>query len=321
MDMDSKLRLIYIAKLLYEFTDEDHFLSTSDIIKKLESEYGISSHRQTVKRDIEVLQSAGCDIKERKSTQNLYHVVSREFDTAELRLLIDAVSSAKFITRKKSRELISKISLQTSRPQAELLLSCCGEDSPAKADNEKIYIIIDRINDAISAGRKISFKYFNYNVNKEKVLRNDGKAYTVSPLHLVWNGDHYYLIALKADGSRRNFRVDRIAGEPLILSSAASPAPEDFNLNEYLSSTIRMYDGKKRKVKLLCDNSVVNSIIDRFGLDTAITPLDENTFTAEVEVAVSNVFYGRIFGYGGLIKILEPEDVKTEFQKMLQNFI
>ncbi len=320
MDMDNRLRLLYMAQLLYDLSDEDHYLSTSQLINLLSERYGISSHRQTIKRDIEVLQRFGCDIKELKSTQNLYHLVSRKFDTAELRLLIDAVCSAKFITARKSEQLVEKISSLAGINEARALKENCCLCNINRADNEQIYIIIDSINEAIKRRRKISFQYYQYDIHKEKVLRNSGVPYVVSPIRLVWNGDHYYLLAIKDSGERRNFRVDRIASTPDILSSAANPTPEGFDVNEYLNQTIRMYDAEPRNVTLKCDNSVIGSILDYFGTDVPIVLGDDGTFTARVKVSVSNVFFGRVFGYGGLIKIIEPEDVKQKFRLMLKNF-
>ena len=196
MDNDAKLRPLYLAKILYEQTDEEHVLTTAQLIQILEERYGIKAHRQTIKAEIELLKQFGLDIEEVKSTQNRYNLFGRRFDTPELKLLIDAVESSKFITATKSNELVDKISSLTSTHIASTLrrnVSCEGRIKPG---NERIYIIIDAINDAINNNKKISFQYFEYNVRKEKKLRRNGDPYVITPLHLVWNGDCYYMIGV-----------------------------------------------------------------------------------------------------------------------------
>ena len=219
MDNEAKLRPLYLAKILYEKTDEDHYLTTAQLMQILEDKYGIRSHRQTIKSEIELLRQAGLEIEEVKSTQNRYNVFGRKFDLPELKLLIDAVESSKFITQAKSKELVSKLTSLTSEHIAESIkrnITCEGRIKP---DNERIYIIVDAINQAINENKKISFQYFNYNVRKEKKLKRDGEPYTLTPLHLIWNGDYYYLVGVYDYEQRLgSFRVDRIAKCPTILS-------------------------------------------------------------------------------------------------------
>ena len=317
MEMDSRLRVLYMGKLLYELTDEEHYLTTAQLVQLLEEKYGITTHRQTIKRDIEVLQKFGMDIQETKSTQNRYNLVSRKFDVAELRLLIDAVESAKFITARKSQELSGKISSLAGVNQADRLKSNLSAEGRIKTDNEKIYIIIDTVNEAINSSRKITFQYFKYDLNKHKILRHGGLPYVVSPLQLVWNGEYYYMIAINEDGELRNFRMDRIAKCPEILPEAAKPAPEDFEVSSYLNTTIRMFSAESGRVELLCDNSILDAVLDRFGLESEIARYDETHFTAVVEASVSNLFLGWIFAFGGLIKILGPEPVRLKFQELI----
>lgn len=318
MDNDSKLRPLYLAKILYEQTDEEHYLTTVQLIKILEEKYGISAHRQTIKSEIELLRKFGLEIQEIKSVQNRYNICSRDFENSELKLLIDAVESAKFITAGKSKELVAKLSSLAGNFGAEKLKRnvCC--EGRIKSDNERIYIIVDTINEAINEGKKISFPYFQYNVKKQHQLKHDGEAYVLSPLHLVWNGDFYYLVGVAEDNSIRNFRVDRIAKCPTILEEDSIQAPEDFNIDDYINTTFRMFNAEHTYVELLCDNDVIDSIIDRFGEDIEITVSATEKFKITVNVATSHIFYSWVFGFGGKVKILGPDAVKEEYLNMVK---
>lgn len=317
MDNDSKLRPLYLAKILYEQTDEEHYLTTVQLINILEEKYGISAHRQTIKSEIELLRKFGIEIEEVKSVQKRYNICSREFENSELKLLIDAVESAKFITARKSKELVAKLSSLAGDYGAEKLKRnvCC--EGRIKSDNERIYIIVDTINEAINEGKKISFPYFQYNVKKQHQLKHDGEAYVLSPLHLVWNGDFYYLVGVAEDNTIRNFRVDRIAKCPTILEENSSQAPEDFNIDDYINTTFRMFNAEHTDVELLCDNDVIDSIIDRFGENIKITEAATENFKITVNVATSHIFYSWIFGFGGKVKILGPDMVREEYVAML----
>ena len=317
MDNDSKLRPLYLAKILYEQTDEEHYLTTVQLINILEEKYGISAHRQTIKSEIELLRKFGLEIEEVKSVQNRYNICSRDFENSELKLLIDAVESAKFITARKSKELVAKLSSLAGDYGAEKLKRnvCC--EGRIKSDNERIYIIVDTINEAINEGKKISFPYFQYNVKKQHQLKHDGEAYVLSPLHLVWNGDFYYLVGVAEDNTIRNFRVDRIAKCPTILEENSSQAPEDFNIDDYINTTFRMFNAEHTDVELLCDNDVIDSIIDRFGENIEITEAATENFKITVNVATSHIFYSWIFGFGGKVKILGPDMVREEYVAML----
>ena len=319
MDKSAKLRPLYIGKILFEMTDEDHYLSTPEIIQILKDKYGIESYRTTVASDIELLIDFGMEIEMLKSSSNMYHLISREFDLPELKLLIDAVESSKFITEKKSEELVAKLGKLTSQAQAEALKRNLVPEGRIRPGNEFIYYIIDSINDAINSKKKISFKYYQYNARKEQKPKHDGEVYKFSPYYLVWNGDYYYMIGYSdKHGEIGSFRVDRISRQPKILSEKAVPAPEDFNLNDYINTSFRMYSSKRQKVELICDNSVMDSIIDKFGEDVQTYAYDLKSFKAEVNISVSHVFFSWVFGFGGLVKIHSPEEVKNEYAEMVK---
>lgn len=319
MDNDAKLRPLYLAKILYEKTDEDHYLTTAQLIQILEEKHGIKAHRQTIKAEIELLKQFGLEIEEVKSTQNRYNMYGRTFDAPELKLLIDAVESSKFITASKSKELVKKISTLASEQVAATLtrnVSCEGRIKPG---NERIYLIVDTINEAINANRKISFQYFQYNVRKEQKLKHNGEPYVITPLHLVWNGDYYYMVGVY-DYKQRigNFRVDRIAKCPVILKEEGTPAPLDFDIDDYINTTFRMFNSEHAEVELICDNEVMDSIIDRFGADVTTYANDMTSFRAVVNVAINHVFYSWVFGFGGKVKIKGPENVCSKYKEMLQ---
>ena len=322
MDNEAKLRPLYLAKILYEQTDEDHFLTTAQLIQILEEQYGIRSHRQTIKTEIELLRQFGLEIEEVKSTQNRYNLFGRKFDAPELKLLIDAVESSKFITAGKSKELVEKLSSLASNHVAASLkrnVSCEGRIKPG---NERIYFIIDAINEAINANKKISFQYFKYNVRKEKKLKRDGESYVITPLHLVWNGDCYYMVGVYDYKQRLgSFRVDRIAKCPTILQEDGTTAPEGFNIDEYINTTFHMFNRQREEVELICDNEVMDSIIDRFGEDVTTYAYNMTAFRAVVNIAVSHVFYSWVFGFGGKVKIKGPDHVKEKYAEMLRNAV
>ena len=222
--METKPRILYLQKILLERTDEENPLSTTQLINILNDEYGISAHRTTVTKDIAALQEFGMDIVTIHSTQSKYFVASRKFELPELKLLIDAVESSKFITKKKSETLIEKIHTMTSPGQVAKLKRNNYVVNRIKPDNEQIYYIIDAINDAINAGKQISFQYYDYTGLKKKVLKNKGEVYKFSPYKLLWCGDYYYVLGYSEKKSKViNFRVDRIASKPEILAKDIIP--------------------------------------------------------------------------------------------------
>ena len=321
MDKDLKLKLrpFYLAQILYERTDEDHSLSTAELMEILENEYGIKTHRQRIPADVEVLRSFGMEIQEIMSSQKRYNLISREYDIAEIKLLIDAVESSKFITKKKSEELVAKLSKMAGRNQAENLKRNISAENRIKYDNESILLIIDGINEAINAGKKISFLYFKYDVRKEPKLRNDGKPWIFSPHKLVWNGDFYYMVGVFDNGKRvGTFRVDRIMKRPDILDEDALPFPADFDFEKHLQTSFRMYGTKYTTVDLICKNDVMDAILDKFGKDVTTYCYDMENFRAEVDVVPSSVFYSWVFGFGGDVAINGPANIKEEYRQMVQ---
>ena len=317
MDLKAKLRPFYVAKMLYERTDEDHFLTIAQIMDRLEKDYGISTSRGTVGDDIKALQELGVEIEVVPSTQKRFSLIGRRFDLPELKTLIDAVESARFVPPKKSAALVNKLG---SLYNKEKLVRNVDVENRIKADNEKIYYIMEALNDAINASKKVSFQYFTYNVRKEQKLKYDGYTYVFSPYKLIWNGDYYYAVGFsekhKGIGS---FRVDRIVRCPKILDDDAVQPPKNFDLNAYLNPMFRMYNGQKKQIELVCSNDVMDAIIDKFGKDVYVLANDMKSFRAVIETSVGSAFYSWIFGFGGRVVIKSPEDVKAEYSSMVLN--
>lgn len=319
MKGNTKARLLYVQKLLEQYSDEEHPLTTSNIISMLSDQYGISTHRITLKTDIDTLQSYGVDIEVINSSQNKYYIASRQFEIPELKLLIDAVESSKFITQRKSEELVSKLTSFVSEHQSKLLKRNLCITDRIKPDNEMIYYIVDAINEAINTGKKISFLYFEYSAEKEKKLKNNGKAYIVSPFSLIWNGDFYYVVGFSEKHNDVGvFRVDRIFKVPTILSEDALPKPEDYHIADYTRSIFQMYGSDSCEAVLLCDNSLMKYIIERFGEDVQTIAYDATSFRAVVDVELSPTFYSWVFAFGGMVQILAPECAKSQYRDMLK---
>lgn len=320
MNTDAKLRPIYLIDILKERTDEDHYLTTSQLCAILKNEYEIETHRTTIKSDIEMLQQAGIGIHAVRSTQNQYNFIERDFDTAELKLLIDAVQSAKFMTKTKSDQLVTKLTALAGVNKARELKRNLVVDGRNKQENEQILMIVDAINDAINQRRKIRFQKVEYNVKKERVLHHGGETYTFSPYSLVWDGDFYYVVGFSDKyQSVGSHHVDRIYQRPEILEEAVVPAPLGFDVNKYINTTFRMYNAPRKEVELVCDNGVMDAIIDRFGPDVETYACDQQNFRVIAEVAIGTVFFNWIFGFGGKVRIKAPEDVKDEYRQLILN--
>lgn len=320
MYLKSRLRPFYVAKMLYEQTDEDHFLTIAQIIDQLEKDYGISTTRGTVGDDIKVLQEFGFEIEVEQSTQKRIYLIGRTFDLPELKTLIDAIESARFIPKKKSADLVKKIASLSSKHTSADLVRNVDVENRLKTDNQKVLYIMDALNEAINKQKKVSFQYFSYNANKKQETKNDGFTYIFSPYKLIWNGDYYYAVGFsekhKGVGS---FRVDRIVKRPMILEEDAVCPPDGFDLNVYLNSMFRMYNGERKQVELICDNDLMDAIIDKFGKEVTVFPYDPTSFRIIANASIGPVFYSWIFGFDGKVKILSPDEVREKYAKMVRN--
>jgi predicted DNA-binding transcriptional regulator YafY len=322
MENQTKLRLFYLYQHMIKYSDPDHRISTNELIKYLKDKHGISADRTTITDDFALMKQAGINCECRKSRQNQYYYDDRLFETAELKSLIDAVASAKFITESRSKQLIRKLMTLTSVYNAENLRSHVVAEGRVKSENTNSYIISDAINEAIDKGFKIRFRYTDYSIHKKRVLRNGGEWYVVSPYTLVWDGDYYYLIGYCDNRQHtRNFRIDRIHSEVEKLEDQpAVPAPADYDPATYSKRVFRMFDSDEiAQVDLFCEAPLMKYVIDQFGKEVKTEVLDKDHFAAHVAVCLSPNFYRWVFGWGGRMKISGPEHVRNEYKARLED--
>lgn len=323
---NQKLKLIYLMKILLERTDETHSITMPEMIDALAA-YGISAERKSLYNDIENLRVYGLDIIGIQEDRTYsYHIGKRQFELAELKLLVDSVQSAKFITVKKSNELIKKIEGLASKYEASQLHRQVFVAGRVKTMNESIYYNVDRIHTAIAENSRITFQYFQWNVDKKIELRHDGALYEVSPWALSWDDENYYLIAY--DSSERmikHFRVDKMLD---IQSNGRGregrQAFKAFDMAAYARKMFGMYGGKEELVRIECDNSFAGVMIDRFGKDVSMIRLDDERFVVNVEVAVSRQFLAWIIGLGDGVTLTGPENVvemmNAEIDRLIRQY-
>lgn len=308
---NQKLKLIYLMKILLENTDEIHSISMSEIIDSL-NRYGISAERKSIYSDMECLRQYGMDIiGEQEDRTYYYHVGNRQFELPELKLLVDSVQAAKFITTKKSNELIKKIEGFASKYEANQLQRQVYVAERVKTMNESIYLNVDAIHNAIASNHQIRFQYFQWNVKKKMELRHDGEFYEVSPWALSWDDENYYLVAYDSKAEQiKHYRVDKMLHiEECSSNREGKHCFKEFDMAIYAKKMFAMYGGEEADVRIECDNSLVGAMIDRFGRDIMILPTDENHFVINVKVAVSMQFIHWVMALGNGAKITGPEHV------------
>lgn len=314
---NQRLKILYLYKILLERSDEEHSITMPEIISQLEL-YGITAGRKALYEDIEALKAYGMDIVSERGNGAGYYVVNRDFELPELKLLADAVSSSRFLTEKKSAELLKKLQQLTSVYEAKQIQRQVFVADRVKAFNERIYINVDAIHRAIAERKKISFKYFDYDLKKRKNYR-DGIR-TCSPYAFAWDDERYYLVAhYEKYDSVSNFRVDRMENVE-VLDEPAEKYPEGFKLSQYLNSTFSMFSGESEEVKLRFDKSLINPVIDRFGKNITIAPDGENHFTVRVQIKTEHPepFFGWLFQFGTKVQIIEPCKLRERYIAMLK---
>ncbi len=314
---NQKLKMLYLHNIFMKYTDEEHSLTIAEIIEML-AEYGISVERKTLYNDIQLLKEFGLDIVMNNGKQYSYYLASRDFELPELKLLADAVASSRFLTDKKSRELLRKIEDLASVYEGKQINRQVYVANRVKSMNERIYINVDIIHRAIQEKKQISFRYFDYDLDKKKHYRDGLRV--ASPFALTWDDERYYLIAFypKRPDNYTNFRIDRME-EIEILQDKVAKVPKDFSLSEYMNSTFSMFSGEIRDVKLRFRNFLINAVLDRFGKSVIIIPDGDEHFTVNVKVRLGSPFYGWMFQFGPNASIVRPSDVKQEYLDMLNS--
>lgn len=314
---NQKLKLLYLMKILMEKTDETHGITMPEIISSLEA-YGVSAERKSIYSDMENLRLYGIDIiGEKIDGVYSYYIGNRQFELAELKLLVDSVQSAKFITAKKSNELIKKIESFGSKYEASQLHRQVYVSERVKTMNESIYYNVDIIHTAIGNNSKITFQYFQWDINKQMVLKRNGARYELSPWALTCSNENYYLIAYdSAEAKIKHFRVDKML--KINITGEKREGRESFNqfdMGIYEKKMFGMFTGEEQSVKLLCKNYMAGVIIDRFGKDVILNKVDDENFVANVKVVVSIQFLSWVMGLGEGVKIIGPDSVVEQMKE------
>lgn len=320
---NQKLKLLYLMKILQEKTDETHSITMQEILSELEA-YGVSAERKSIYTDIECLRLYGMEIVGYQEERTYYyHVGKRNFELAELKLLVDSVQSSKFITEKKSNELIKKIEGYASKYEAQQLQRQVYVSGRVKTMNETIMYGVDEIHNAIANNCRIKFQYFQWNIKKEMELKHDGAYYEVSPWALSWDDENYYLVAYDHKAEMiKHFRVDKMIHiEALPVRREGRKDFREFDMAQYAIKMFGMFDGEEQQVKLRCANSMAGVMIDRFGKRIHIIPEEEGFFNVYVNVAASRQFIGWIISLGEGVKIIGPEAVVNQVNDEIDRLI
>lgn len=319
---NQKLKCLYLRQFLLENTDEAHPVTVSQMIDYL-ARHDIAAERKSIYDDIDGLRSYGLDIEYRKAQDGGYFIANREFQLPELKLLVDAVQSSKFLSLRKSNELIAKLEKLASRHEAQALRRQVYVTHRIKNMNESIYYNVDALHSAIAAGSRITFRYFDWDMNGKKKYRHEGKRYRISPWALLWDDENYYLVGYDAEhAERRHYRVDKM--ESITQTGEERLGKElfaGFDPAAYSRKVFGMYGGEPQKVTLRFESSMSNIVFDRFGRELILTPDREGGFTVTVEVVPSPQFFAWLTGLGAPVKILSPQPIVQQFCDYLQGVL
>lgn len=317
---NNKFKLYRLAQIMLEKTDDEHYITMPEILSALK-EYDITADRKTIYADLKDLEQFGIEIEgEPVGNKYHYHVISRSFELPELKLLVDAIQSSKFITARKTNSLIKKLETLVSKYDAAKLQRQVYVSGRIKTMNESIYYTVDAIHNAISENKKIQFQYYQWNVKKEMELRHGGAYYHISPWGLSWDDENYYMIGYDSEANLiKHFRVDKMLH--LQMMDEKREGKEHFkklDMADYAKKSFGMFGGKEQNVKLKVANYLVGVMIDRFGKDIMMIPADDQHFTMHVDVHVSGQFFGWIMSLGEGVKIIGPDEVVDQMRQEIQ---
>ena len=317
---NNKFKLYRLAQIMLEKTDDEHYITMPEILSALK-EYDITADRKTIYADLKDLEQFGIEIEgEPVGNKYHYHVISRSFELPELKLLVDAIQSSKFITARKTNSLIKKLETLVSKYDAAKLQRQVYVSGRIKTMNESIYYTVDAIHNAISENKKIQFQYYQWNVKKEMELRHGGAYYHISPWGLSWDDENYYMIGYDSEANLiKHFRVDKMLH--LQMRDEKREGKEHFkklDMADYAKKSFGMFGGKEQNVKLKVANYLVGVMIDRFGKDIMMIPADDQHFTMHVDVHVSGQFFGWIMSLGEGVKIIGPDEVVDQMRQEIR---
>ena len=321
---NQKFKFTYLMKIMLEKTDDEHSLTMPQIVEELEK-YDVTAERKSIYTDFQdMTEKFGVEIiKEQIGRETYYHVGAREFELAEVKLLIDAIQSSKFITQTKSRELITKIKSFVSEHQAKQLQRQVYINDRVKTMNESVYYNVDDIHTAINQNKKIRFKYFKWDINTKLVPRHNGDWFIVSPWALTWDDENYYMVAFDdLDSKIKHYRVDKMMHISIEEEKRSGrDVFQNFDMAEYSKATFGMYQGQKAKVKIQFANYMCGVFIDRFGKDISFRPIDDEHSEFHVDVNVSPQFFGWIFSLGKDVKVTGPSEVVERMKVLAREFL
>ena len=312
---NQKLKIFYILDYLKENSHQAHPVRAAELLSMLERQHNIVCDRKTVYSDIAALQDYGVDIVSIPGKNGGYYIASRNFELPELKLLIDAVQSSRFLTEKKSRELIEKLCRECNVYDAQLMRRDVVVSGRVKSMNETIYYNVDAIQEAIGKNRQITFRYFDWGIDGKRRYRE--KPYQASPYGLCQDNENCYLLALSPRYGVTSYRVDRMA-DIRLTEEARLPCPEltGKNLTRHANRLFQMYAGDATTVKLRFHRDLTNVVMDRFGRDTMLIPDGDEHFVFTVNVAVSPMFLSWVIGFGRKAQILHPQSVIADCQAL-----
>ena len=317
---NQKFKLYRLAQIMLEKTDDEHYITMPEILSALEA-YGVTADRKSIYNDLRDLEVLGIEVEgEPVGNRYHYHVLNRPFELPELKLLVDAIQSSKFITERKTNALIKKLEQLVSQYEAVKLQRQVYVSGRIKTMNESIYYTVDAIHNAISENKKIRFQYYQWNVKKEMELRHGGAFYHISPWGLSWDDENYYLVGYDSEADTlKHYRVDKMLH--IQMSDEKREGQEQFerlNMADYAKKSFGMFGGKEQKVKLLVKNELAGVMIDRFGKDIMMIPKEEKYFTVNVDVHISNQFLGWVFSLGDGVKIISPDEVVEQMKQEVE---
>lgn len=317
-----RTKILHLQDILLDETDDEHGLTMPQIIERL-GEKGIGAERKAIYDDLDGLEFYGLEILRRRSSKTEYAIGTRDFQLPELLLLADAVQSSRFLTKNKSEELIKKLQKLAPKHHRKLFEKSMHVGGRIKMQNESVYYNIDTIQEAIKSKKKITFQYSSYGFKKEKILRHDEKRYLESPVGLIYKDEYYYLFTYNDEKEKfLTFRVDRMVS----IRATNEPIPrlaaiKNFDVQKHAMLAFSMFEGEEVGVTLIVDKSLIGVIIDRFGSDVPIFPLDETTARVPVRIMESDLFFGWLVQFGTKINIEKPESLAAAYKQHLISII
>lgn len=313
---NQKRKLLLLAKLLLERSDDEHPMTRQEMQEEL-SRWGLSAERKTIYDDMDQLRELGLDVQSRRGRNGGWYIGARDFELAELKLLVDAVQSSRFLTKRKSETLIRKLEGLTSVHQARQLQRQVYVDRRVKTMNESIFYNVDRLQGAIAANRVVSFRYFEYNIQRERVFRREGGRYKLTPYGLIWDSENYYLAGWdELHQEVRHYRVDKMSD--IVVSQTEGHPRGKWTAEGYTRKHFGMFSGRPCQLRLRCENRLAGVVIDRFGLEVSLVPDGGSHFTAAVDLVVSPPLWGWLFGLGPGVEVLGPDWAAADFSARLE---